>query len=169
MAMQYARQLANPSLVRTRGQMNNNQAYPMQPQQGGFYPPPPLQHQDSNSWMVPPYPGPPTDQNQQQRGYDKSDYHPQAEWANEGSSQNQDHREEEEAWERARTTGVTAHLTGQASPPPSGRSMLRDENNSQGFLIPNNEEDEAWERARTQGPTAHLTGNGQPKMGGNAL
>lgn len=151
----------------------NNQAYPLQPQQGGFYPPPPLQHQNSNSWMVPPYPGPPMDQ--AQRGYDKSDYHPQAQWANAGADvgSSQPHREEEEAWERARTTGVTAHLTGQASPPPSGRSMVRDESNPQGFLIPNNEEDEAWERARQDGPTAHLTGNGPSaaaaRPGGNAV
>jgi hypothetical protein len=50
--------------------------------------------------------------------------------------------------------------------------MVRDENNSQGFLIPNNEEDEAWERARNEGPTAHLTGNGQAganKGAGNAM
>ena len=69
-------------------------------------------------------------------------------------------REEEEAWERARNSGVTAHLTGQASPPPSGSQRVRDETNTQGFVVPNSEEDEAWERARMEGPTAHLTGNG---------
>lgn len=76
-----------------------------------------------------------------------------------------ENREEEEAWERARTGGVTAHLTGQASPPPPGSARVRDEGNSQGFVVSNNEEDEAWERARVKGPTAHLTGNGQARKG----
>lgn len=149
----------------------------MQPQ-GGFYPPPPLQHQDSNSWMVPPYPGPRED-GQGPQGYDKADYHPEAEWAQHQSQYNNQNpfsdlppppagsgsgiggnREEEEAWARARDNGVTAHLTGQASPPPSGAQRVRDETNTQGFVVPNSEEDEAWERARMEGPTAHLTGNG---------
>lgn len=186
MAVQYARQLADPSLVRSRfgnnnngnnGQYGQNQAYPMQPQGPGFYPPPPLQHQDSNSWMVPPYPGPPQGQGVEGAGYNKSDYQPEAAWASAGTggpAGGGAHREEEEAWERARMTGVTAHLTGQASPPPStsGPGQVRSPDNTRGFVIPNNEEDEAWERARNEGPTAHLTGNGvqgRRTDGGNAI
>jgi len=37
---------------------------------------------------------------------------------------------------------------------------VRDEENTRGFLVPNQEEEEAWERARSEGVTAHLTGGG---------
>jgi len=178
MTLQYARQLADPSLVRPRfTNQQNQQAYPLQPT-GGFYPPPPLQHQGSNSWMVPPYPGPPQPPptQGQGQGWDKGDYHPRAEWANTpdenldedpfrsspasrpGNSSS--HDAEERAWERARTEGVTAHLTGQASPPRTGAGV-RDEENTRSFIVPNVEEEEAWDRARKEGVTAHLTGNGR--------
>ena len=67
---------------------------------------------------------------------------------------------EERAWQEARANGVTAHLTGQASPPASGAGRMRDEENTRGFVVPNQEEEEAWERARKEGVTAHLTGGG---------
>jgi hypothetical protein len=171
MTLQYGRQLADPSLVRTRQQMNqqNQQAYPLQPQ-GGFYPPPPLNHQDSEQWPAPPYSGPPPPP---PNPYDKSDYHPQAEWANThdedpfrsspGHGVGGSHDAEERAWERARTEGVTAHLTGQASPRGMGTGV-RDEENPRGFVVPNEEEDAAWDEARKGGVTAHLTGGG--KAGG---
>jgi hypothetical protein len=181
MAMQYARQLADPSLVRQRingfNQNNNNnqqQAYPMQPQ-GGFYPPPPLQHQDSESWRVPVYPGPPESQSLGATPpYNKSDYHPEAHWANEGgpdadpfAAHGSRHDAEERAWEQARTGGVTAHLTGQASPPPSGTGghVVRSNENPSGFVVPNREEEEAWLEARNTGVTAHLTGAGTSGAG----
>jgi hypothetical protein len=66
----------------------------------------------------------------------------------------QPNAEEDEAWERARTQGVTAHLTGHAPPP-----QLENSRATAGYAVGNEEEDEAWERARMTGPTAHLTGN----------
>ena len=121
--------------------------------------------------MVPPYPGPPAGGVQ----FEKSDYHPNAEWAQNDPFANEEYapppgspprqgrapaaestealvnNHEEEAWQRAQSTGVTAHLTGHA---PGPRSNEQDD----GYIIPNNEEDEAWERARNEGVTAHLTG-----------
>jgi hypothetical protein len=177
MTVQYARQLADPSLVRPRfTNQQNQQAYPLQPT-GGFYPPPPLNHQDSNSWSAPPYTptqppppgGPPP--------WTKGDYHPQAAWANtpdEGLDEDpfrsspatrpglggSSYDAEERAWRDARDNGVTAHYTGQASPPRSGTGV-RDEENPRGFVVPNDPEEEAWERARKEGVTAHLTGGGK--------
>ncbi len=142
----------------------------MQP--GDYGPPPPNAQQP---WMVPPYPGP--NNASAPPHFEKSDYQPEAEWANaetlayapppgppprnpfaDGSESNvMPNKAEEEAWERARSGGVTAHLTGHASPPPA---------RSQGYIISNQEEDEAWDRARTRGVTAHLTGAGR---GGEGL
>jgi len=151
----------------------NQQAYPLQPQ-GGFYPPPPLNHQDSEQWPAPPYSGPPPPP---PNPYDKSDYHPQAEWANtpderldedpfrRSPGQSGSHDAEEKAWERARTEGVTAHLTGQAGPRGTGTGV-RNEENPRGFVVPNEEEDAAWDEARKGGVTAHLTGGGGGKAGG---
>ncbi|WWC92307.1 uncharacterized protein L201_007261 [Kwoniella dendrophila CBS 6074] len=162
--LSYNRQLLDPSSIRSRTQVNQPQAFQMQP--GGYYPPPPNQ---SQSWMVPPYPGPPMNgaPPPPPGGYEKNDYHPEASWAQneyappsgpppprEGTSVN---REEEEAWSRAQSQGVTAHLTGHA-PSPRRRSS-DDDNNKGGYRIGNEEEDEAWERARNEGVTAHLTGN----------
>ncbi|KAK4688613.1 hypothetical protein P7C73_g1501, partial [Tremellales sp. Uapishka_1] len=168
-ALAYYRQLLDPSSVRQRVTVHNNsQAFPMQPQ-GGFYPPPPQQN-----WMVPPYPGPPAGAPPPPEGFEKSDYHPEAEWAQantlnyapppgsppRGTNHNPflatavvPNREEDEAWERARAEGVTAHLTGHGIAPNI--------DTSQGYTIPNQEEDEAWERAREEGVTAHLTGHGR--------
>lgn len=180
MAMQYARQLADPSLVRQRfngfnrnaNSGNQAQAYPLQPQGPGFYPPPPLQHQDSNSWMVPPYPGPPQSQGQGQElgegsterpPYDKSDYQPRVAWASDAPDADPfRHDAEERAWDQARSNGVTAHLTGQGSPPPTGTGAqaVRSVENPSGFVVPNREEEEAWLEARNTGVTAHLTGGG---------
>jgi len=143
----------------------------MQP--GSFGGPPP---NDRQSWMVPPYPGPsgaPPPPH-----FEKSDYQPEAEWAQaepvdyappsgppplrnpftDGSGSHVvPNREEDEAWERARSEGVTAHLTGHAAAPGG--------NSSEGYTIPNEEEDEAWERARTEGVTAHYTGAGRSGYG----
>lgn len=177
MTLQYARQLADPSLVRTRQQMNqqNNQAYPLQPQ-GGFYPPPPLQHQNSEQWPAPPYSGPtnlnPPPPGGGPPGWSKGDYHPSAEWANTpdehldedpfrsspGTSRPREYNAQEEAWRRAQDDGPTAHLTGSGS-------ARRDDDRS-GFVVPNQEEDDAWEEARKGGVTAHLTGGGAGKGDG---
>lgn len=133
---------------------------PLQSGPGGYRPPPPADGQQA--WMVPPYPGPPNYANNPPppQGWDKSDYHPDAEWAQADyaspSSRERDigdNREEEEAWERARSQGVTAHLTGHA-PLRAREDVERDS----GYVIPNAEEDQAWEEARNQGVTAHLTG-----------
>jgi hypothetical protein len=134
--------------------------------------------------MVPPYPGPPQEQGQAQgqgQEYDKSNYHPQASWATSTELEDEDpfrrspgtsaprrvnsNDPEERAWQEARANGVTAHLTGQASPPASGVGRVRDAENSRGFVVPNQEEEEAWERARNEGVTAHLTGGGLSKGG----
>ncbi|OWZ70085.1 hypothetical protein AYX14_04486 [Cryptococcus neoformans] len=160
--LSYYHQLLDPSSVRTRQPIYNrqNQSYPLQSGPGGYHPPPPIDGQQA--WMVPPYPGPPNYANNPPppRGWDKSDYHPEAEWAQAdyttSSSRERDivdNREEEEAWERAQSQGVTAHLTGHA-PSRAREDVERDS----GYVIPNAEEDEAWERARNQGVTAHLTG-----------
>ncbi|EIW69892.1 hypothetical protein TREMEDRAFT_73651 [Tremella mesenterica DSM 1558] len=174
-AIAYYRQLLDPSSVRTRTRPNVPQAFPLQ--SGPYYPPP----NGQQPWMVPPYPGPPAGRPSQ---FEKSDYHPEAEWAqgetvgfapppgppparntnpfdtsnpfeNEESisrSRVVPNREEDEAWERARSEGVTAHLTGHAPAPLTTREE------SSGYVIGNREEDEAWERAREEGLTAHLTG-----------
>ena len=134
--------------------------------QPGMYGPPPDNRQ---SWMLPPYPGsstapPPSN-------FEKSDYQPEAEWAqgesiayappsgppprNPFNDPSGSDRAEDEAWERARSEGVTAHLTGHAPSPFSDTSQ------GYGYTIPNKEEDEAWDRARIEGVTAHLTGAGR--------
>ena len=161
-AITYYRQLLDPSSMRPM-RTTQNQNFPMQP-------PPPGQGygQNEQPWMVPPYPGPPAGD----APYEKSDYHPNAEWANDDvpysyappagappgssraardSSEGLVHDAQEEAWQRARSGGVTAHLTGHAAAP-------RGRDDEDGFMVPNREEDEAWERARTGGVTAHLTG-----------
>ncbi|WWC65181.1 uncharacterized protein I303_107795 [Kwoniella dejecticola CBS 10117] len=167
--LSYNRQLLDPSSIRSRQQVQA-QSFPMQ----GYYPPPPPQNQ-SQQWMVPPYPGPPANAPPPPAGgYEKGDYHPEASWAQDGHShehyappsgapppatrsgfggETSVNREEEDAWERAQSQGVTAHLTGHAPPP---RLDVRDE--QRGYRIGNEEEDEAWERARNEGVTAHLTG-----------
>ncbi|WVQ85953.1 hypothetical protein IAT38_008121 [Cryptococcus sp. DSM 104549] len=172
--MSYYHQLRDPSSVRERtprGMQNQNQAFPMQP---GYYPPPPANGQQP--WMVPPYPGPPANAPPPPGpGYEKSDYQPDAPWAQAeydaphgappgnstsggfGVSAN---RAEDEAWERAQASGVTAHLTGH------GAGRPRDvEQEARGYTIRNEEEDEAWERARNEGVTAHLTGAGTSRPG----
>jgi len=163
-ALSYYRQLLDPNSVRRRNTVPQQQQQAFQ-MQAGIYPPPPDNRQ---SWMVPPYPG---SANTPPPNFEKSDYQPEAEWANvepiayappsgppprnaftdvSGSGPNvAPNRAEDEAWERARSEGVTAHLTGHAPPPAV---------ESQGYVIGNPEEDEAWERARTEGVTAHLTG-----------
>ncbi|WVQ70667.1 hypothetical protein IAR50_000189 [Cryptococcus sp. DSM 104548] len=156
----YYHQLLDPSSVRERRNDRQNQAFPMQ----SSYPPPPDGQQ---AWMVPPYPGPPgpyANNPPPPAGYEKSDYHPDAEWAQAdyapppGAPPRErdigENRAEEEAWDRARSQGVTAHLTGHGSAP-------RRSSDSQdgGYVIPNAEEDEAWERARNEGVTSHMTGN----------
>lgn len=142
--------------------------------------------------MVPPYPGPPTDgQNPFVGGYEKSDYQPSAEWAaglsgvpgagagagaqygpppgspprataRDGST----NREEEEAWAAAQSQGVTAHLTGHASPTSPRAAGTAGAAPSTGYTIGNAEEDEAWERARTDGVTSHITGTTRPAREG---
>lgn len=156
----YYHQLLDPSSVRTRQPTYNrqNQSYPLQSGPGGYRPPPPADGQQA--WMVPPYPGPPNYANNPPppHGWDKSDYHPDAEWAQADYATPSrerdigDNREEEEAWERAQSQGVTAHLTGHA--PLRAREGVERGN---GYVIPDAEEDEAWEEARNQGVTAHLT------------
>ncbi|WVR08537.1 hypothetical protein IAU60_005592 [Kwoniella sp. DSM 27419] len=163
--LSYYRQLLDPASVRVRNAPPPDQSFQMQP---GYYPPP--ANGNNNQWMVPPYPGPP----QQGAppppgGYEKSDYHPEAGWAQGeyappagpppggfgapvGRRDVGENREEEEAWERAQSEGVTAHLTGHAAPP------RQSERETSGYVIGNNEEDEAWERARAEGVTSHLTG-----------
>ena len=74
-----------------------------------------------------------------------------------------EHREEEEAWERARNEGVTAHLTGH------GPGPRRNSGEVQGYAMRNTEEDEAWERARAEGVTAHLTGHNKPRRDGDVV
>lgn len=147
-------------------------------------PPPPgfgqPQAQDQ-SWMVPPYPGPPAGS---KGPYEKGDYQPDAEWAqvNEveydrpsgppprggfggGSGA---YREEssgdpaEDAWQRAQREGVTAHYTGHA---PAPRATNQEES---GYRVGNTEEDEAWERAKNEGVTAHFTGAGSSRADGRA-
>ncbi|RSH85286.1 hypothetical protein EHS25_005093 [Saitozyma podzolica] len=167
-AIAYYRQVLDPSSVRTRVQAQS-QAFQMQP---GQYQPPP---QTQQGWMVPPYPGPPAN-GVNGPGFEKSDYHPDAPWAQgteplgyappsgppPGVSSRgiEPNAEEDEAWERARTQGVTAHLTGHAPPPQFESSRAT---GATGYALSNEEEDEAWERARTTGPTAHLTGNANAK------
>ncbi|ODN99471.1 hypothetical protein L198_03315 [Cryptococcus wingfieldii CBS 7118] len=161
----YYHQLLDPTSVRERQnyRQNQNQAFPMQ----SSYPPPPDGQQ---AWMVPPYPGPPAPPGHYANnppppaGYEKSDYHPGAEWAQgdyappAGAPPRErdigENRAEEEAWDRARSQGVTAHLTGHGFAPRRSSDSLNG-----GYAIPNAEEDEAWERARNEGVTSHLTGN----------
>ncbi|WVW80839.1 hypothetical protein I302_102828 [Kwoniella bestiolae CBS 10118] len=160
--LSYYRQLLDPSSIRSRTRViqnqNQNQSFQMQP--GYYYPPPPGPPGQgaSQAWMVPPYPGPPIN-GPPPGGYEKGEYHPEASWAQggpaEGTSVN---REEEEAWSRAQSQGVTAHLTGHA--PQPRRSDEEERNGNTGYRIGNVEEDEAWERARNEGVTAHLTGGG---------
>ncbi|WWC72579.1 uncharacterized protein I206_106541 [Kwoniella pini CBS 10737] len=169
--LSYNRQLLDPSSIRSRAQQTQAQSFPMQ----GYYPPPPPQNQQG--WMVPPYPGPPVNAPPPPPGgYEKGDYHPEASWAQDGQyappsgappnrsggfgGETSVNREEEDAWERAQSQGVTAHLTGHAPPP---RLEVRDE--ERGYRIGNEEEDEAWERARNEGVTAHLTGAPRNKEG----
>ncbi|KAK6906601.1 hypothetical protein I204_00591 [Kwoniella mangroviensis CBS 8886] len=158
--LSYYRQLLDPSSIRSR-RVVQQQSFQMQ--SGYYYPPPPGAPGapgGTQAWMVPPYPGPPMNgaPPPPPGGYEKGDYHPEAPWAQppagEGPSVN---REEEDAWNRAQSQGVTAHLTGHA-PQPTRRS---DEDERGGYRIGNAEEDEAWERARNEGVTAHLTGNNQ--------
>ncbi|WWC98571.1 hypothetical protein V866_005463 [Kwoniella sp. B9012] len=136
--LSYYRQLLDPSSIRSRR----------------------VVQQQRSGWMVPPYPGPPMNgaPPPPPGGYEKGDYHPEAPWAQppagEGPSVN---REEEDAWNRAQSQGVTAHLTGHAAQP----TRRSDEDERGGHRIGNAEEDEAWERARNEGVTAHLTGNNQ--------
>ncbi|WWD20702.1 hypothetical protein CI109_105178 [Kwoniella shandongensis] len=172
----YYRQLLDPSSIRQRASANaQNQAFQMQP---GYYPPPPTNGQQQ--WMVPPYPGPPTNGPPPPApGFEKSDYQPDAPWAQHeyappagappsqggswgasGGGHPEPNRAEDEAWERAQSEGVTAHLTGQA---PAPRSNQRNE--SSGYVIANEEEEDAWERARNEGVTAHLTGAGRNREG----
>ncbi|WVF68202.1 hypothetical protein IAT40_002967 [Kwoniella sp. CBS 6097] len=166
--MSYYRQLIDPSSVRTRNSQAQNQAFQMQP--GYYYPPPPPPNNGSQPWMVPPYPGPPAAGAPPPGGFEKSDYHPDAPWAqgeysapHRGPDNDGDiggaNRAEEEAWQRAQSEGVTAHLTGHATSPRQGAGS-RDED--RGYVIRNEEEDEAWERARAGGVTAHLTGGHAP-------
>ncbi|ORX41009.1 hypothetical protein BD324DRAFT_612870 [Kockovaella imperatae] len=167
-AITYYRQLANPSSMRPQNS---------QPQEFAMQPPPPGRTYSGQGqqqpWMVPPYPGPPPEGTP----FEKSDYQPSASWANgdqnymyappsgspPGGSQSRDmegrdsseglvHDAQEEAWQRAQTTGVTAHLTGHAS-----NSKGRDD--EEGYTVTNRAEDDAWENARTQGVTAHFTGH----------
>ena len=169
-ALAYYRQLLDPSLIRQRvADPRQTEAFQMQP---GYYGAPPSGQQ---SWVVPPYPGNPGAEPPRQ--FEKSDYHPEAEWAQvetlmydpstgppptnpfaDGSgSAIASNKAEDEAWERAKSGGVTAHLTGHAPPP-------RLENPS-GYTIPNPEEDEAWDLAKAEGVTAHYTGGGRPSRG----
>ncbi|KAK8850520.1 hypothetical protein IAR55_004438 [Kwoniella newhampshirensis] len=170
----YYRQLIDPASVRQRvPPQTHNQAFQMQP---GYYPPP-LANDQQQSWMVPPYPGPPANgPPPPASGFEKSDYQPDVEWAQAeyapppgpppsqggswGTSGPAPNRAEDEAWERARTEGVTAHLTGQGPGPITSR---RDE--ERGFVVDNEEEEEAWERARNAGVTAHLTGGPRSREG----
>ena len=111
----FYRQVRDPSLVRRNFGRNAPQNIPLEQPQG------------QQGWMVPPYPGPPQGARPQ---FEKNEYQPEAEWANESlgpAAQGENpfetggstsvHRAEDEAWERARTGGVTAHLTGHAAPP----------------------------------------------------
>ena len=71
-------------------------------------------------------------------------------------------REEDEAWERAKSEGVTAHLTGHASPMSHGS----DKGGSDGYSTPYEEAEAAWEYARAQDVAAHQIkegGSGQEK------
>nr|ODN89948.1 hypothetical protein L203_01865 [Cryptococcus depauperatus CBS 7841] len=163
----YYHQLLDPSSIRERRPtlIRQNDSYPMQFE---HYPPPP--HNGSQPWMVPPYPGPPAGNSSYPpppQGYEKSDYHPDAEWAqsnyppppgaplSDSNSRGVENREEEEAWERARAEGATAHLTGHAAAP-----NRNSDERERGYVIPNAEEDMAWERAKNEGVTAHITGHG---------
>jgi len=155
-ALSYYRQLLDPSSVRQRGN-NQAQSFAMAPPHQSFYAGPPQNdNTQQQNWMVPPYPGPPA--NAPVQGYEKSDYQPGAEWAQyappDGPPPSQAHRAEEEAWERARAEGSTAHFT-------NGNSRRAQDGGDVGFVVPNREEDEAWERARQEGVTAHLTGQGR--------
>ena len=163
MAMSYYHQLSAPAAPIT--QAIPLQSYPPPPAgEQGYYgaPPPPT----DQSWMVPPYPGPPA----QGSAFEKTDYQPAADWAQDAhdpvaAREAMEHREEEEAWERARTTGVTAHLTGHGPGPrrDSGEGV-------RGYgMSSNNEEDEAWERARGEGVTAHFTGHNRPRRDGDVV
>ncbi|WRT70700.1 uncharacterized protein IL334_007698 [Kwoniella shivajii] len=165
--LSYYRQVLDPSSVRSRV-TNQPQAFQMQP---GYNQYPPPNNNQSQTWMVPPYPGPPMNgaPPPPPNGFEKSDYHPEAGWAQEqdsyappsglppprGAGTTSVNREEEDAWERAQSQGVTAHLTGHGLAPRG-----YEETQLTGYRIGNDEEDEAWERARNEGPTAHLTGNG---------
>ncbi|WVQ95642.1 hypothetical protein IAU59_002740 [Kwoniella sp. CBS 9459] len=164
--LSYYRQLLDPSSVRSRNNPAQNQAFQMQP--GYYYPPPPPDN-GSQPWMVPPYPGPPATGAPPPGGFEKSDYHPDAPWAQHeysaprgghGAGHDGDiggsNRAEEEAWQRAQSEGVTAHLTGHATSPRQGAGGRGED---RGYVMRNEEEDEAWERARTEGVTAHLTGH----------
>ena len=172
--MSYYHQLASPAAPVS--QSIPLQSYPPPPppgQQGHWGGAPPSQEQ---SWMVPPYPGPPPPGQGGAGAFEKTDYQPAAEWAHDGYAPpagappagargDMEHREEEEAWERARTEGVTAHLTGHG---PGPRTQ-RDSGEVRGFAVHNNEEDEAWERARGEGVTAHFTGHNRPRRDGDVV
>ncbi|ORY20382.1 hypothetical protein BCR39DRAFT_84370 [Naematelia encephala] len=164
-ALSFYRQLLDPSLVRSRA--SQPQAFAMQP--GSYYPPP----TQDQSWMVPPYPGPPGNAPPPPT-FEKSDYQPDAEWAQAeyapppgappgsrgGVGEPSGLRAQEEAWLNAQRTGPTAHLTGHGPGPRE-----EDEDEDVGFVVPNPEEDEAWERARQGGVTAHLTGQTKGRRG----
>lgn len=173
MALVYYHQLRTPPAP-------FSQSIPLQPYANNPPPPQNWNGQGSNeqSWMVPPYPGPPPGSTP--GAYEKGEFHPDAEWAQAsyapppgpppaqagfGGSRDVEHgqhRAEEEAWERARTQGVTAHLTGHA-PAPDRRES------EEGYVVRNTEEDEAWERARGEGVTAHLTGHNKPRRDGDVV
>lgn len=189
MALSYYHQLKAPAPVA-------NQNIPLQnyannpPPPGNYW----GAQQDSNNqqpWMVPPYPGPPAGSTP--GAYEKGEFQPVAEWANSnpqysappgpppqqsqggfggfGGGRSEDreraqHAEEEEAWERAQSQGVTAHLTGHA---PELRNNNRESGDTSGYVITNQEEDEAWERSRREGVTAHLTGQQGTRKEGNAV
>lgn len=115
-------------------------------------------------------------------GYEKNDYHPQAEWANDndhssgaggyavpagsppaarsgfgGAGDRSANEAQDAAWMEAQRTGPTAHLMSPTSP---RRSQAQGQPQSRDRVVRNDEEDEAWARAREEGVTAHLTGGG---------
>jgi hypothetical protein len=152
-ALAYYRQLLDPNSVRQRVR-NQPQSFAMGAPPQSFYAGPTNDNTQQQQWMVPPYPGPPA--NAPTQGYEKSDYQPGAEWAQYAPPDGPPpaNRAEDEAWERARAEGSTAHFT-------NGSRRVDREEEDVGFVVPNREEDEAWERARTEGVTAHYTGHGR--------
>ena len=184
-ALSYYNQLVKGTLP-----TNTNASIPLQNYGNNPYannPPPPNNQwgqppTGQQSWMVPPYPGPPPGQSQ--NSYEKGDFQPVAEWANNNTLNNNAYAPppgpppqqgfggglnrsnqtdaQEEAWERARNQGVTAHLTGH------GLDRTR-RDSDEGYVVTNREEDEAWERARGEGITAHLTGHQQKRKDGDVV